>query len=104
MVAGLTFPFRHNNTVLRLQRRVLWVRVEEDDFAEVTVQIREILESGSSTCGSVGFIPETYLDDLSLDVSRGFTVQLVRQIRLEWVQLFRNGHSGLRDRKVSLIS
>lgn len=37
----------------------------------------------------------THLDDLALDVTRGFTVQLVRQIGLERIELFRDGHGGL---------
>lgn len=96
VVARLAFPLRHDDTVLGLQRRVLRVRIEENDLAEVTVQVRKILQNQRLAMRPAEAVSaQTHLDDLALDVSRGFTVELVRQIRLERIELFRNGHGGL---------
>jgi hypothetical protein len=79
------------------------VGIEKDDFAEVSVEVRKVLHRVSvPLCMSDG--PGTYLDDLALDVSRGFTVKLVWQVRLERVELFRDGHGSLCDEKISRLN
>lgn len=38
-IARVTLPLGHNDGVLGLKRHMVWVRVEYDDFGEVTVEI-----------------------------------------------------------------
>lgn len=51
MVTCLSFPLRNDNTVLGLQCGVLRVRIQEDHLAEISVEVREVLQPGESVTG-----------------------------------------------------
>jgi hypothetical protein len=102
LVAGSAIPFRNDDRVFRLKRRVIRVGVEQNDLGEVSVQVRQILTSTTEPrCQSgVQLISsringDTNLDDLAFDVPCTFPEKLVRKVCLERIELVGNGKCGL---------
>jgi len=45
LVTGSAIPFRNDDRVFRLKRRVIRIGVKQNDLGEVSVQVRQILKS-----------------------------------------------------------
>jgi hypothetical protein len=84
---------------------VVGVGVEKNDLGEVSVEIGQVLQRCKTTrrvqsaiewsCYTASCPASTHLDHLALDIPSTFPEQLVRQVRLERVELVGNGKSGL---------